>query len=142
MAQMTIFSPDALMKQLENMGNVDRYAPKILDAGIEPLYAKIKKNAQKHSNTGEMAASLKLKKAQKSKDGTWVKKAQFTGYDKRRKPTPSDPRGVPNARKAMSLEYGTSKQPATPFIRPAVVATKNDCLDAMQGAFNKEVGSM
>lgn len=140
MAQMTVYSPDALMEQLTKVGNVDAYAPKILDAGIQPLYKKIKENAHKHHSTGAMAMSAKVKKAKKDKKGVWSQKVQFDGYDKSRPATPSDPRGVPNARKAMSLEYGTSKQPATPFIRPAVVATEQECIDNMQEALNREVG--
>lgn len=142
MAKMTIYSPDALIEKLQKLGDVDEYAPKMLNEGIKPLKEAIRQNALKHKDTGEMVASIKDSKPKKKKDGSWNKNTFFSGYDRNRKPTPSDPKGVANARKAMSLEYGTSKQPATPFIRPAVVATKNDCLDAMQGAFNKEVGSM
>lgn len=139
MAQITIHSPDNLMLQLSRLGDVDEYAPEILNAGIDPLFKKIKENAEKYRRTGEMAKSLKKKKAKKDRRGKWTQRVQFEGYDKTRKPTPSDPRGVPNARKAMSLEYGTSKQPATPFIRPAVIQTERECINAMQEAFNREV---
>jgi HK97 gp10 family phage protein len=139
MARMTVYSPDTLINQLARIGNIDSIAPKILDAGITPLEKEIKKNAHKHHETGAMALSLKRKKPKKGKDGNWSQKVQFDGYDKSRPATASDPRGVPNARKAMSLEYGTSKQQATPFIRPAVVSTENQCIDEMQEAFNREV---
>jgi HK97 gp10 family phage protein len=142
MAKMKVHSSDELILQLERIGNIDAYAPKILEAGIQPLHKKIKENAQKHRRTGEMAASAKTKKPKKNKLGVWSQSVQFDGYDKSRKPTPSDPRGVPNARKAMSLEYGTSKQPATPFIRPAVIQTENECVRQMQETFNKEIAPL
>lgn len=139
MAQMTIYSPDNLMLQLSRLGDVDEYAPEILNEGIDPLFKKIKENAEKHRRTGEMAKSLKKKKAKKDKRGTWKQRVQFEGYDKTRKPTKSDPRGVPNARKAMSLEYGTKNQPATPFIRPAIIQSEKECIERMQERFNSVV---
>ena len=57
MAQMTAYSPQALMDQLNKIGNVDAIAPKMLNVGMDPLEAEIKKNAGKHSQTGAMRAS-------------------------------------------------------------------------------------
>jgi HK97 gp10 family phage protein len=139
MARMTVYTPQPLIDLLAKITDIDYIAPKILDAGIDPLEKQIKANASKYSETGAMISSIKRKKAKKGKDGSWSQRVQFEGYDKSRKPTLSDPRGIPNARKAMSHEYGTSKQPAIPIIRPAVISTESQCIDSMQEAFNQEV---
>ena len=100
MAQMTIHSPDNLMLQLSRLGDVDEYAPEILNAGIDPLFKKIKENARKapcDRRNGEISQEEKGEKRQGR--GKWTQRVQFEGYDKTRKPTGSDPRGVPNARK-------------------------------------------
>ncbi|MGN1338683.1 MAG: phage portal protein [Oscillospiraceae bacterium] len=44
-----------------------------------------------------------------------------------------------NAKIANILEYGTSSQPAKPFLKPAKSAVKKQCVDAMKSAFEKEV---
>lgn len=143
MAKLNIMPPEDLAKRLSNLGNkLDEIAPKMLDAAIRPLESQIKQNAAKHIRTGEMIRSIKETKSKKDKKGVWRKKVQFDGYDKWRKATPSDPRGVPNARKAMSLEYGTVNQPAEPFIRPAVISSEGEVANEMQQTFDMEVSKI
>lgn len=143
MAKLNIMPPEDLMNRLSNFSNkLDDIAPKILDAGIRPLEKQIRQNAAKHIRTGAMVGSIKEQKSKKDKKGVWRKRVDFVGYDKWRKSTPSDPRGVPNARKAMSLEYGTVNQPAEPFIRPAVIQSEGEVAGEMQQAFDWEVGKI
>lgn len=53
----------------------------------------------------------------------------------------SEPRtdGSSNAKIANILEYGTSSQPAKPFLKPAKSAVKKQCVEVMKSAFEKEV---
>jgi hypothetical protein len=62
--------------------------------------------------------------------GEWSASLYFDGYDER---------GIPNDRKAMSKEWGTSKQVATPFLRPAKEAKKQESESAMQSVLDEEI---
>lgn len=46
--------------------------------------------------------------------------------------------GTPNGQKAMSKEYGTSEELATPFLRPAKEAKESEAVEAMREVFNRE----
>lgn len=140
MAQLNQYPPDALINRLSRLGNrINDIAPKMLDAGSAPLERKIKANAERHKKSGELVKSIKRVKPKQDKNGVWKQRIEFKGYDKKRKSTPSDPRGVPNARKALAIEYGNVNEPAKPFIRPAVIQTQNESTAAMQVVFNREV---
>lgn len=56
----------------------------------------------------------------------------FDGYDAK---------GVPNQLKARALESGTSKQPARPFVRPAVNSCKEEAEAAMAAEFKKQLNN-
>lgn len=134
MANMQINTPTDLMDQLLKLSNqIDVIAPLMLDEAIEPLHKQMIASAIKHKKTGEMLKGLKVNKAIKDKKGVWRKKIFFDGYD-RTKLTP-----VPNAIKVFAIEYGSSQQEATPFIRPSVAITENQVNEKMQEVFNREV---
>nr|DAE46649.1 MAG TPA: hypothetical protein [Caudoviricetes sp.] len=56
----------------------------------------------------------------------------FDGYDAK---------GVPNQLKARALESGTSKQPARPFVRPAVNSCREEAEAAMAAEFKKQLNN-
>ena len=121
---------DEIMKQLEKMGDVDAYAPKMIDAALPVLEKSLKKQYSKHNVSGALANSLRIKKASRNAHGYFGLVA----------PSGKDARGVPNAEKAVYLEYGTSKQHANPVVRPAVNACEGEVLKAMEQVFNEVIG--
>ena len=70
-------------------------------------------------------------------DGWWTVKIGFEGYG--RFPTKTYPRGVPNPLLARAVESGSSWRIKTPFVRPAVSATKKDAVAAMERVIDEEI---
>lgn len=64
-------------------------------------------------------------------------KAGFEGYGSF--PTPTYPQGVPNQLLAASVESGSSVRKKTPFIAPAVKATKAKSITAMEAVIDDEM---
>ena len=69
----------------------------------------------------------------------YIKKIEFAGYDKNRKPTPSQPRGVPNAVKAAGIEYGNANQDAQPFLQAAANDSESKSVEIMQQVYTREM---
>ena len=63
-------------------------------------------------------------------------KAGFDGYGTH--PTKAYPNGVPNALIARAVESGSSVRKKTPFVRPAVKATKDESISAMERVIDEE----
>ena len=137
MATINLAGVDEMIKRLTASGaNVDKYAPEILKAAAGKLEAAIKQNLRNvvsSESSGEMLKSVKTYKPAKNKSGVWKIMVGFDGYDR--------VTGVPNNQKAMAMEYGTSKQPAKPFLRPAVAASENECLKIIQTEFERVLQS-
>ena len=55
------------------------------------------------------------------------------------RPTGRDEKGVRNMEKMVYMEYGTSKQEATPVLSPAVRKAEDPVTEKMQEVFNREV---
>jgi len=121
---------DGFMNQLEELGNVDAYAPRMIDAALPILERSLNSAYGKHKITGVLAGSVRVKKASKNTYGYFG--AVF--------PSGKDAAGVRNAEKAVYLEYGTSKQYATPVIASAVNSVEGEVLKAMEDVFNEVVG--
>lgn len=62
-------------------------------------------------------------------------KAGFDGYGGA--PTNAYPQGIPNQLLARSVESGSSVRQKTPFVRPAVNATRKEAVDEMDKAIRK-----
>lgn len=129
MARFSFQISDDLTRQLNALENVDKIAPKMIEAGLPIVENELKNRSAAHKETGEMAASIKHTKPRKTDSG-------HIGVVR---PTGTDSKGVRNMEKMAYLEYGTSKQPSTPVIAPAIVATENQVLEAMQQKFNEEI---
>lgn len=82
-------------------------------------------NAEKQ----DLENSFGLTPISRDKNGLVHTKAGFDGYGSF--PTPSYPQGVPNALLARAAESGSSVRKKTPFIRPAVKATREKAVEAM-----------
>ena len=140
MAKAELKMPDEFLAKLSRLGSqTDTIAGKVLQAGGEVALDKVRSNLKavvgsgtksESRSTGELERSLGLSPVMIDKNGNHDIKVGF-----------SEPRsdGSSNAKIANILEYGTSSQPAKPFLKPAKSAVKKQCVDAMKTAFEKEV---
>lgn len=140
MAKADVKMPDEFLAKISRLGaQTDSIAEKVLQAGGEVALAKVKSNLKsvvgsgtksKSRSTGELERSLGLSPVMVDKNGNHDIQVGF-----------SEPRsdGLSNAKIANILEYGTSRQSAKPFLKPAKSAVKKQCVEAMKFAFEKEV---
>ena len=140
MAKADVKMPDEFLLRISRLGaQTDSIVEKVLQAGGEVAFAKVKSNLKsvigsgtksKTRSTGELERSLGLSPVMVDKNGNHDIKVGF-----------SEPRtdGGSNAKIANILEYGTSGQSAKPFLKPAKSAVKKQCVEAMKSVFEKEV---
>lgn len=74
---------------------------------------------------------------ERDKSGFVHTKAGFEEYGKF--PTPSYPKGIPNALLARAIESGSSVHQKTPFIEPAVKATRQKAIAAMEEVIDEQM---
>lgn len=131
MANFSVEGLDDLMKDLDSL-DIDRIAPVMLEEAAPILERNVKNRASVHKETGEMQKSIKSTKSKRTGDG----------YSIAVRPTGKDKKGVRNMEKACYLEFGTSKQGATPVISPAVRESEDLVAGKMQEVFDREVGTV
>jgi len=137
MARFNFEISDVFQTQLNSLNNIDEVIPKMLGE-VAPITENAVKNAiMTHKKTGDLIKSVKATKPKKYKNGGWYIQIGFKGYSIHK--SKNKVFKVANAQKAMVLEFGSSKQTATPFLEKA----KNDCnqqvIEKMQEVFNKEL---
>ena len=88
----------------------------------------------------DLLDSFGLTPIEKDKGGFIHTKAGFDGYGSF--PTNDYPEGVPNPLLARSVESGSSVRQKTPFVEPAVKATRKDAVEAMNGVIEDEFKSI
>ena len=111
----------------------EEISKKAIYAGANVIADKIKSNLDgvlSPEATGELVTSFGVTPIEKDADGNWNAKMGFDGYG-------TD--GVANQLKARVLESGSSKQQKTPFVRPAVNATKKQAVARMGEVVNEEI---
>ena len=128
MAKFDIYGIDDLMKDLSQI-DVDRIAPKMLEESVPILEKAVKAEAAKHKDTGAMEESIKATGADINAKGHYICV----------RPTGRDEKGVRNMEKMAVLEYGSSRQTATPVLVPAVRESEDKVLKKMQEVFDREV---
>lgn len=128
MAKFDLHGIDDLMKGLNQL-DIDRIAPKMLEESVPILEKYVKAEALKHKDTGAMAESIKKTGADVNEKGHYICV----------RPTGKDKKGVRNMEKMVYMEYGTSKQDATPTLSPAVRKAEGKVTEKMQEVFNREV---
>lgn len=111
--------------------DIDRIAPKMLTESAPILEQNLKARAAAHRKTGEMLKSIKTTKARRLRDND--------GYSITVRPTGKDNRGVRNMEKMVYMEYGTSKQNATPILTPTIRESQSAVEKKMQEVFDREV---
>lgn len=136
MAQMTVDMPNDIIEQFRTLAdNADEIASAMAKGGAEVLAEEVKRRLESnHKRTGVLASSVAVKKPVKSKDGAWTCRVYFKGTDayqadsKAMHRTYKRKTKVSNAQKAIAAEYGTSDQPAEPFLRPTI-AEKREAIE-------------
>lgn len=135
MGVLTVELPKSLMDKLDRLTKASDLPSKMITAGLDVMEPEVKRRLQtsiqnSKDKNGPLFESLKQSKPRMNSKGEWHGSLYFDGYDER---------GIPNDRKAMSMEWGTSKQVAKPFLRPAKEAKKSEAEAAMQATFDAEV---
>lgn len=134
MAQFSMNGIEDLMKELEDLADIEETAKKMVDEATpvleETVRSEIKSAANRGYATGELANSVKKTKAKTNQYGVYAA-VLVSG---------TDHKGVRNAEKLAYLEYGTSTQQAHPVMAKAVNKAEQECLSKMQQVFEREVG--
>lgn len=132
MARMTFKAGNEYALKLSRLAaGQEEIASKAIYAGAKIVADKIRENLRKVTSdeaTGDLENSLGITPLGTDRDGNYNRKVGFDGYDRK---------GVPNALKARAKESGTSRQKKTPFVRPAVNATKKQA-EAVMGRIIEE----
>ncbi len=147
MAQMSVDIPDDLIGQLRALASkVDEIAPQMVKGGAEVLAEEVRRRLEaNHKRTGALVRSVAVKKPSKSKDEVWSCRVYFKGTDayqadgKAMHTTYKRKNKVTNSQKAIAAEYGTSDQPATPFVRPAIAEKQESIEGRMRWEFKNGV---
>lgn len=143
MARFEVLNPGELIAQLNKLGNAETVIPATLSAAAQPLQKSIRRRAMQHDRSEpvqHMSDAVKIQKPKQNKNGDWICKIGFVGYDKSRKPTPGYPKGVPQPIKAAGIEYGNAHEAARPFLDAAFKDAEAEVLDEMRAEFNRGVG--
>ena len=140
MAKSSFKLPDDFLLKVSRLSEKpDEIIPKVLEAGAEVVYDKVKsnlasvvgKNTKNESRTtGELESALGVSPAKQDRDGNFNVKIGF-------KEPRSD--GGSNAKIANILEYGKHGQPPKPFLKPAKSKTRKACIEAMTNKLESEV---
>jgi len=132
MAKFEYEVPDDLLNELKKLGSAaDEIASRMINGATPILEKQVKLESEKHRVSKDMYNSIKSTKAGPHKSG---------GYYAIVRPTGSDSKGVRNMEKMAYLEYGTSRQPATPVLTKAINDSEQGVLAKMQEIFDREVG--
>lgn len=126
---------DDFAKELEELGNVDEYAPEMLTAAApvlqKTLKGRVKREANRGYATGDLESAIEAHKPGKNGYGHYVM-VTADGVDRK---------GVRNNEKLAYLNYGTAKQQARPVIAKAIDEAEPECLKVMQEKFDEVTGS-
>ena len=140
MAKVDFKMPEEFLLKVSRLAEkTDEIIPKVLEAGAEVVYDKVKSNLSsvvgkntkvKSRSTGELESALGVSPAKQDRDGNFNVKIGF-----------AEPRsdGGSNAKLANILEYGRHGQPPKPFLKPAKSRSKGACIEAMTSKLESEI---
>jgi HK97 gp10 family phage protein len=140
MAKVDFKMPEEFLLKVSRLAEkTDEIIPKVLEAGAEVVYDKVKSNLSsvvgkntkvKSRSTGELESALGVSPAKQDRDGNFNVKIGF-----------AEPRsdGGSNAKLANILEYGKHGQPPKPFLKPAKSRSKDACIEAMINKLESEI---
>lgn len=121
--------PADLLKKIQDMGDVDEWAPPAIAAAMPIIEAEMQKQLSVHRDTGEMITSIKSTRPQKVKSG---------GFFSIARPTGKDAKGVRNMEKLAYIEHGTIKQMARPVLRSIINRCSEEVVRKIQHTFEDE----
>lgn len=126
--------------------NSEEMCLEALDSSAPYLVTSLKSSLSSHKDTGELQASIKAKKAKLCKNGAYIVNVLPTGYSssktfKRATKKAVKRYDVSNAAKLIWLEYGTSKQAATPVLGMAVKNSESAVLKKIEDVYYKHIGA-
>jgi len=140
MAKVDFKMPEEFLLKVSRLAEkTDEIIPKVLEAGAEVVYDKVKSNLSsvvgkntkvKSRSTGELESALGVSPAKQDRDGNFNVKIGF-----------AEPRsdGGSNAKLANILEYGRHGQPPKHFLKPAKSRSKDACIGAMTSKLESEI---
>jgi len=132
--------PDDFLNKISALGDkTDEIVPRVLAAGGSVMLARVKSNLlaaigkktkYKSRSSGKLAEALGVSGARLDRDGNYNVKIGF-----------AEPRhgGGVNAKLANILEYGKHGQKPHPFLKPAISAARQECIDTMVSALEEEI---
>ena len=82
MASIKVYPGDDIIKQLQQMADIDNIAPKCISAAAPVVKKALKKKLKPHRKTGDMEKSIVNTKPKKNKQG-WYAKVYFSGEDRK-----------------------------------------------------------
>lgn len=131
MAKFEVNIPTDLMREIEKLNNTDAMIKELLDSEdvSRPLIDSFVGELQSHVDTGALVQSVK-KLVKKNKYG-WFLVVRPTGKDKK---------GVRNMEKLMTLEFGSSTQPARPLVDRATKNAESAVIQALERKLNDYIG--
>jgi len=140
MAKVDFKMPEEFLLKVSRLAEkTDEIIPKVLEAGAEVVYDKVKSNLSsvvgkntkvESRSTGELESALGISPAKQDRYGNFNVKIGFL-----------EPRsdGGSNAKLANILEYGKHGQPPKPFLKPVKSRSKGACIEAMTNKLESEI---
>ena len=118
----------------------DQVFKDMVNEGTGILKDHIQEGASQHIETGKMYKGIKKTKARYyAKQNAYIGEVKFTGSEGVYVTKSGKKYDITNWLKAYRIEYGTSKQQAKPFVRPAVDKATPQITSAWQDRFNQEI---
>lgn len=136
MAKMTVKGLDEYLRRLETLeqSKAEEIIEEAVEDGAGIVADKVRGNLSRvlsGTSTGALQGSLGITPVD-NRDGFINAKVGFDGRDSK---------GTPNALKASVLEYGSRRQPARPFMKPAQTATRSTVKAKMKETIERKIES-
>lgn len=129
MANFAYSPPTDFLKQLGKLADIGKVAPKMVNESMPIVEGKLIRAVAYHVGTGELQESIVSTKAKEVKGGHFAVA----------RPTGVDEKGVRNMEKLAYLEYGTSKQAATPMLTAVTNDSEQPVQAKMHEVFRREM---
>lgn len=139
--RMNLVWSDKLTEQLAGMADLDAIAPEMLTAAAPIATDALKQRVRQHRSgraDKHLADSVRAGKPKKRKKGGYGLEVSFSGYDTGHGSSPKYKDKTAQMQKAVSLEYGSAKQAAQPFLDQAASSCENAVSAAMQDVLRRK----
>ena len=128
--RMDLVWSDEVTEQLTKLTDLDSIAPEMLKSAAPIAVDALRQQVGKHKSSRaneHLSDSVCAGKPKKRKRGGYGVDVSFSGYDTGHGSSPKYKDKTAQMQKAVSLEYGSAKQAAQPFLNRAA----NSCEDAV-----------